>query len=509
MGFLVHKFVPRRRRPSARQRKMIVFTPASCRRQAHAFVTVVALLSITSIAPLWRSSRNLPVTVTSTESARPLYRQNRVEVIFLEGEPFIAKPRTLYRPDVPEFTDVTQTYDYTDSSDHEGKMERRIFPQHENDDKCKPMAKWQSEFYPTCNEFHAFDAPEALSERDFWILSRKGYWRYAWEVVENREKKWTDESWKKYTHNSSIVLRTFKLEHNYEEGYFENNRVDAVAMERLSKSPYVINMYGFCGMSVATEFAGQHVAQVVDKKKPLEKLELAKMIAQGVADIHGIDGDDQASLVHNDLNFANIVIGKNHTRPLINDFNVAVLMMKRNDTQEACPFTSHYPNPQWRAPEEQIDDTGKTSKLLTEKIDIYALGNVMYRFAVGRSPWKQEGGRSLTTEEKIQIANMKRVNGTLPSVPDEVRSSPDPAVQSLLKIMRECYRHQPKLRPTAKEVVNMLQKAIDEYKEKEAAARKRFLQREVQKDRKLKKVNKKKKKKSHHHKHHEEKIKAI
>jgi hypothetical protein len=55
----------------------------------------------------------------------------------------------------------------------------------------------------------------------------------------------------------------------------------------------------------------------------------------------------------------------------------------------------------------------------------------------------------------------------------------------------------------------MLQKAIDEYKEKEAAARKRFLEREVQKDRKLKKVNKKKKKKSHHHKHHEEKIKAI
>jgi len=460
---------------------MVLLSSASCRRQTNRFVGIVVLLSVTTLAPLWRSSRTLPVSVT-TESSPTHHSHSRVETVFLDGKPFEAKLRTLYRQ-VPEFTDVTQTYDYTDSSDHEGKMERRYFPLHENDDQCKPMADWQSTFYPTCNEFHSSDMPEALRERDLWMLSKKGYWRFAWEAVEARDKKWTDRSWTKYPHDSSIVLRTFKLEHDYEEGYFENNRVDAIAMERLTKSPYVINMYGFCGMSVVTEFAGHHVAQVVDKKKPLEKLELAKMIAQGVADVHGIDGDGQVSLVHNDLNFANIVIGKNHSRPLINDFNVAVLMMKRNDTGAACPFTSHYPNPQWRAPEEQVDEsTGKTSKMLTEKIDIYALGNVMYRFAVGGSPWKRPDGRSLTTEQKREIAVLKMVNGTLPHVPDEVRQSPDPAIKSLLKIMRECYRHQPKLRPTAMEVVDMLQTAIDEYKEMEAAARKRILEKKAKKE---------------------------
>ena len=139
-------------------------------------------------------------------------------------------------------------------------------------------------------------------------------------------------------------------------------------------------------------------------------------------------------------------------------------MMKWNDTGEACTFASHYPNPQWRGPEEQVDENGKTSKLLTEKVDIYALGNVMLRFAVGHSPWKHADGRSLTPDEKREISKLKMTNGALPDVPDEVQHSQNPATKALLSIMRECYRHQPELRPSAKEIVEQLQTAIDEYK---------------------------------------------
>jgi hypothetical protein len=396
-----------------------------------------------------------------TKTEADYYHSSRVETVFSEGQSFDAKLRTLYRT-LPEFTDITQSYPYTDSADYDGTMERRVFPQHDHDDKCVPMADWQSTFYPTCNEFHAFDTSEALSDRNFWMLSNKGYWRYAWEVVENRTKQWTDDSWGEYSHDSSIVLRTFKLEHTYEEAFFENNRVDAIAMERLTKSPYVINMFGFCGMSVATEYAGQNVGQVVDTLDPLDKLELAKMIAQGVNDVHSIGGE--VSLVHNDLNFGNILIGKNHSRPLLNDFNIAVLMMKRNDTGEACPFTSHFPNPQWRAPEEQVDEHGLTSALLSEKIDIYALGNVLYRFAVGHSPWKRTDGHSLTPEQRLDIATRKMKEGALPEVPDEVRNSQEPATMALLSIMRECYQHKAELRPSAKEIVDRLQTAINECK---------------------------------------------
>jgi serine/threonine protein kinase len=294
------------------------------------------------------------------------------------------------------------------------------------------------------------------------MISSNGYWRYAWEVVENRTKQWTGDSSGEHSHDSSVVLRTFKLQHTYEEAFFENNRVDAIAMERLTKSPYVIHMFGFCGMSVLTEYAGQHVGQVVDKLDPLKKLELARMIAQGVNDVHSIAGE--ISLVHNDLNLANILVGKNLSRPLLNDFNIAVLMMKRNDTGEACPFTSHFPNPQWRAPEEQVDEHGLTSTLLTEKIDIYALGNVMYRFAVGRAPWNRPDGLALTREQRLDIATRKMKKGALPEVPDVVRNSQEPATMALLSVMRECYQHRPERRPSAKEVVDQLQLAIDNYK---------------------------------------------
>jgi hypothetical protein len=192
---------------------MLFLSSKSCRPRTNSFGSVVVglpLLSITTLAPLMRLlSINWSLPTTTKTNFSPFRLSSRVETVFLDGEPFTAKLRTLYR-NIPEFTDITQTYPYTDSSDFEGIMERRIFPQHDHDDKCVPMSDWQSTFYPTCNEFHAFDAPEALVDRDLWMISDKGYWRYAWEVVENRMKQWTDKSWEKYSHDSSIVLRTLK-----------------------------------------------------------------------------------------------------------------------------------------------------------------------------------------------------------------------------------------------------------------------------------------------------------
>jgi hypothetical protein len=209
MPFHFHKIVPRRRPKKKMKTTMLLVSSKSCRRRNNSFgivVLVLPLLSITTLAPLMRSlSINWSLPIPNESNFSPFHVSSRVETVFLDGEPFAAKLRTHYRT-----TDVTQTYPYTDSSDFEGIMERRIFPQHDHDDKCVPMSDWQSTFYPTCNEFHAFNAPEALVDRDLWMISDKGYWRYAWEVVENRMKPWADRSWEKYSHDSSVVLRTFK-----------------------------------------------------------------------------------------------------------------------------------------------------------------------------------------------------------------------------------------------------------------------------------------------------------
>jgi serine/threonine protein kinase len=52
-------------------------------------------------------------------------------------------------------------------------------------------------------------------------------------------------------------------------------------------------------------------------------------------------------------------------------------------------ITSSLVEKQWMSPEQQSrpEDELSTGKL-NEKIDIYALGNIFYKIAVGNSPWK-------------------------------------------------------------------------------------------------------------------------
>jgi serine/threonine protein kinase len=256
-----------------------------------------------------------------------------------------------------------------------------------------------------------------------------------------------------------------------EEAFFENNRVDAVAMERLTASPWVVNIYALCGMSVITEYAGKELADVAKHLNASQRLDFAVKVAQGIADVHSIDGDNKndnddggrvrPSLVHNDLNLANLRLTRDN-RPVLNDFNICIFLMKHNETGETCPFASHFPNPQWRGPEEQVYSEYESDThppIVTEKIDVYALGNVLYRLAVGASPWKRPGSKKLSREEKDETARLKRTNGTLPAIPDDIVNSPDPAIQALLQAMHLCYRFDPLKRPTAAQVVTALSRS--------------------------------------------------
>lgn len=264
-----------------------------------------------------------------------------------------------------------------------------------------------------------------------------------------------------------------RIDHNFEEKYYEDNRVDAVAMERLTASPYIINMYGFCGLTVIQEFAGRELAQVMDKLKmnSTERLKLAKKITVGLQDIQHIPADDgstnQPTMVHNDLNLANLVFTEDG-RPVWNDFNIAILLMKHNETGEQCPFYSHFPNPQWKSPEEQVDSDEESDSrppIVNEKIDMYALGNVFYRMVAGGSPWKRPEAKKLYPDEKKVVAKLKRYNGTQPSIPEHIlgnaTESNDPALASLLKAMRDCYSFKAKDRPTTGQLISFFDDAIE------------------------------------------------
>ena len=46
-----------------------------------------------------------------------------------------------------------------------------------------------------------------------------------------------------------------RLSRDFLPEYYELHRRDAVSMERLSSSPYVMDVFGYCGQSAVTELA--------------------------------------------------------------------------------------------------------------------------------------------------------------------------------------------------------------------------------------------------------------
>jgi aminoglycoside phosphotransferase (APT) family kinase protein len=62
-------------------------------------------------------------------------------------------------------------------------------------------------------------------------------------------------------------------------------------------------------MSVVTEFAKLSVRHAAKTMNSVEKLDVAVQVARGLASVHSIDTSKRASLVHNDITSANVVVG--------------------------------------------------------------------------------------------------------------------------------------------------------------------------------------------------------
>mmetsp|Transcript_12888 Transcript_12888/g.30428 ORF Transcript_12888/g.30428 Transcript_12888/m.30428 type:complete len:889 (+) Transcript_12888:518-3184(+) len=371
-----------------------------------------------------------------------------------------------------DFTDNTQLYGILPSDDeHLTRMEIR---EPYSNNECVPMQEWQTMYQPSCNGMHEL-ALQTLGKRartdeenslKTWhrgrveglnatLFGTKGFWRYAWKVViDYRDHGKAEED--------TIVFKNLKYEHNFEDAHFEHDRIDAVAMERLTSSPHVINIFGFCGHSVMTEYAdGKRLGELADKSKkiPLKRLEIARDIATGLADVHGIDGDGNATFVHLDVNPANVVSVKKTLK--LNDFNIGIIRQWNTTSNNACGFPSQYPNPQWRSPEE-----ARNEQHLTEKVDVFSLGHIFFRLICGHEPWNklEPAGRPSKAEinEKVQ-------RGDLPFVPDHVINSDDPEIIAIRDIMLKCYSFDPADRPSARYIANSFDRILSRLRLKYAS----------------------------------------
>jgi serine/threonine protein kinase len=216
----------------------------------------------------------------------------------------------------------------------------------------------------------------------------------------------------------------------------------------------VINVFGFCGHSVITEYAdGKRLGELADKMKnvPLARLKIARDIANGLADVHGIDGDGNATFVHLDINPANVVSIGGTLK--LNDFNIGVLRRWNTTSNTPCGIPAQYPNPQWRSPEEARHEHN-----LTEKVDVFSLGHIFFRLICGHEPWHKLEPGGMPSKD---VLNDKVKHGILPAIPDEIINSSDAEIVSIHKSMMDCYTYDPVNRPSAREIANSLQVALE------------------------------------------------
>eukprot|EP00591_Stephanopyxis_turris_P015217 CAMPEP_0195540496 /NCGR_PEP_ID=MMETSP0794_2-20130614/50602_1 /TAXON_ID=515487 /ORGANISM="Stephanopyxis turris, Strain CCMP 815" /LENGTH=293 /DNA_ID=CAMNT_0040674565 /DNA_START=48 /DNA_END=929 /DNA_ORIENTATION=+ len=278
-----------------------------------------------------------------------------------------------------------------------------------------------------------------------------GGWRMVWNISRAIDKLSSNNV------TQEFVLKTIKGEGgHFDFDAYNRHVIDAVITERLSSSPHVVDIYGHCAQSVFNELAHGSLSRIIKRNKKnknkkgqgtlssIEKLKFARDISQGLADMHSIDGENNATAVYKDLKPSNVVVSKNG-KLKISDFNDAHLLMWNSSSHSQCRFRRKRWTPHFHSPEEVLQ------RPLSEKVDVYALGGVIFYILVGYKPYDHMD---------VKDVFMSIVRGKKPHLPKEYAKSPDPVVISLIQVMNKCHRSSPDDRPSAMKISEELNLAL-------------------------------------------------
>jgi serine/threonine protein kinase len=339
-------------------------------------------------------------------------------------------------------------------------------------------AEWQSFNYPTCNDIYEIDLPNMIrmAPRKYYhdtgrlyhgtntnsnSLSNnytvvhanshmgyvaQGFWRSVWAVYPPRRDIISSNHQStsgKAVEPNVVVLKTMRRSHDLSTRNYERHRRDAIVMEQLTSSPYVMDIYGFCGNSVLTEYMDLTLEDIAfdDSQYPIidmdngdaiavtstKRIQMALDMVRGVQAIHEISG---GPIVHADLQAKQFLISRSTGTVKINDFNRCRFMASKSITRTEsdqdvitnaindsgtnlsrtiatttvpCKFFIPSAPGTSRSPEEYMENE------LDEKIDVYAVGHVLYNLLSYREAW--DGYHTITAQQRMmngEIPNMDR-----------------------------------------------------------------------------------------------------
>lgn len=182
------------------------------------------------------------------------------------------------------------------------------------------MASWQTSNFPSCNSLHKLDLTDIRSN-----IINSGSYRDVWEI---REYNGTQR-----------VLKTLRYQREFDATNFRRHFTDAVAMEQLSSSPYIVDIYSYCSNSAIVDYTsdGDLTRLHTNTHTKSELLSIAHNVAAAVADAHHVDDMERATIVHADIK-PNQFLRMGGYKYLLNDFNRARFLKYNIDRNESCGF---------------------------------------------------------------------------------------------------------------------------------------------------------------------------
>mmetsp|Transcript_15212 Transcript_15212/g.32844 ORF Transcript_15212/g.32844 Transcript_15212/m.32844 type:complete len:571 (+) Transcript_15212:214-1926(+) len=326
-----------------------------------------------------------------------------------------------------------------------------VYAQTNDYEECR-VPNWHDLQFPTCNMFHEMTMINPQSDSRY--LGR-GTFRMAFSIQEN------DQPW-----YIVKVLRWKDEDDIFSLDRFEKTRIDALVMERLSLSPRIADMYGFCSTSVMTEpLPGEieeealptpkrisrgdlHDKDDVDPKNPYtptQKIEMALEMAEALADLHGFkDG----IITHDDIDLGQFLRTPDG-RLKLNDFNRAKVLWYDDVEEEYCNYDYTLLGGKRRAPEEYARAS------LNQSSDIYMLGNCFYQLLTGL--WQYY-------DVDDSDARAKLVKGEMPYIDKRYRTR-SYAEGKLVKAIEMCHKREPEDRADIFAIVRHLRAAVRQDKE--------------------------------------------
>jgi serine/threonine protein kinase len=325
--------------------------------------------------------------------------------------------------------------------------------------KCQRIADWQSGHNPTCNNIHEMSwgwqhllsdrVEELLLDNDYDLednpddtleqarLVAGGAYRHVWMI---REYDGTKRALK--------TLRVDGKAKAFDLRNFDRHRRDAVAMEQLTSSPLIVNIYGYCSNTGLFDWGeGGDLESLFERQPDISKaqlLHIAYNVSLSIAHAHNFDDKERPTIAHTDIKPDQFLYQDGYYR--LTDFNRVRFLMWNREKDLQCGFRVQKNGGIWRAPEEYNYD------IETEKVDVYSLGNVLFYLLTRGYPWED-----VSTKKAIELVKKKE----RPPYPAEIVNSTGIYETYMKEAIRMAFVHDKFERPGAFEIAKKLQEGID------------------------------------------------